>query len=65
MGLIAQRQMHVERFKLDLSTVISRAVALRVVAAIQVPATILALVSVVVVAVRVSQDALVALLWAP
>ena len=42
----------------------SRAVALRVVAAIQVPATILALVSVVVVAVQVSQDALVALLWA-
>ena len=64
MGLIAQRQMHVERFKLDLSTVTSRAVALRVVAAIQVPATILASVSVVVVAAQVSQDALVALLWA-
>ena len=64
MGFIAQRQMHVERLKLDLSTVTSRAVALGVVAAIQVPASILALVSVVVVAAQVSQDALVALLRA-
>jgi hypothetical protein len=59
-GLIAKRQMHV-KLKLDFSTVTSRAVALRVVAATQVPATILALASVAVVAVQVSQDALVAL----
>ena len=56
--------MSVERFKLDLSTVTSRAVSLRVVAALQVPATNLAWVSVVVAAVQVSQDALVALLQA-
>jgi hypothetical protein len=56
--------MSVERFKLDLSTVTSRAVSLIVLAEIQVPATNLAWISVVAVAVKVSQGALVALLWA-